>query len=160
MCMDIPWTTDVECKTLGKSGEGILCTRAYGGLCKHAWTVQQRNSWTWTSRAIGRSFSENYAVTPRLNHVPLSNSYFPCYDPFLDTAKPQKIAWLVVSTQNIETYQSIGMIIPTRWENKKCSKPPNSCYYIHIPVYPQQIIIKYSLNPHIHPYLPFDQCDT
>ena len=37
--------------------------------------------------------------------------------------------WMVGSFNPFEKYESIGMIIPNRWENKKCSKPPNrNCY--------------------------------
>jgi len=28
-----------------------------------------------------------------------------------------------------EKYESVGMIIPNIWKNKKCSKPPTSYYY-------------------------------
>ena len=37
-----------------------------------------------------------------------------------------KMNWLVVSTPLKNIIQSIGMIIPNSWENKKCSKPPTS----------------------------------
>ena len=44
-----------------------------------------------------------------------------------------KFIWLVVWTP-LKNIESIGMIIPNIWENKKCSKPPTSyiCIYIYI----------------------------
>ena len=49
------------------------------------------------------------------------------------------LLWLLVGGLNpSEKYQSIGMIIPNIWENKKCSKPPTrnwlmwSSFYINL----------------------------
>ena len=36
----------------------------------------------------------------------------------------QSIVYLVGDLNPSEKYESIGMIIPNIWENKKCSKPP------------------------------------
>ena len=39
------------------------------------------------------------------------------------TKHSHNVGWLVVSTPQ---YESVGMIIPNIWKNKKCSKPPTT----------------------------------
>ena len=48
-------------------------------------------------------------------------------DPRVEVSKPAKSSgwWL---TYPSEKYESVGMIIPNTWENKKCSKPPTSVW--------------------------------
>ena len=44
------------------------------------------------------------------------------------------IIWLVVEPPLWEIWESLGLIIPNIWKNKKCSKPPTS-YVVGIPSY-------------------------
>ena len=53
--------------------------------------------------------------------------------------------WLVVYLPHWKIWKSIGMIVPNRWEYKKCSKPPTRICFVskkkdidhHIGVYPR-----------------------
>ena len=43
---------------------------------------------------------------------------------------PKTYSWLVVEPYPSEKYESVGMIIPNLWKNKKCSKPPTNIYML------------------------------
>ena len=45
---------------------------------------------------------------------------------------PKMPFWLVVSTPLKNNYESVGMVIPNLWKNKKCSKPPASYHLLHL----------------------------
>ena len=67
--------------------------------------------------------------------------------------------YLVGGFNHLEKYQSVGIIVPNIWENKKCSKPPTR-YYIMYPMPSQKLTPFHRQADHACEQLALCLCTT